>query len=106
MKLLFWVFLFAPSVAAFHASAQNSIPCSKPEFRQFDFWIGKWEVFGVKGTKAGDSKITVILDSCVILEEWTSAGAQQVLIYTGKSFNSYNSAIKHGQIIPATLLNF
>jgi len=72
-------------------------PCSQPVFRQFDFWIGEWEAFGVKGAKAGDSKISVILDSCVILEEWTSANAQQGLIYSGKSFNSYNAATKQWQ---------
>ncbi|MBL7733642.1 MAG: hypothetical protein JNM88_20900 [Chitinophagaceae bacterium] len=72
-------------------------PCSRPEFRQFDFWIGEWEAYGIKGQKAGDSKISVILDSCVILEEWTSAGTQQGLIYSGKSFNSYNAATKQWQ---------
>ncbi len=72
-------------------------PCNRPQFRQFDFWIGEWEAFGVKGAKAGDSKISVILDSCVILEEWTSASSQQGLIYTGKSFNSYNAATKQWQ---------
>lgn len=67
-------------------------PCSGPEFRQFDFWIGEWEAFGKNGQKAGDSRISLILDSCVILEEWTSANPQQGLIYQGKSFNSYNAA--------------
>lgn len=73
------------------------LPCSRPPFRQFDFWVGEWEAFGVKGQKAGDSKISIILDSCVILEEWTGANAQQGLIYTGKSFNSYNAATKQWQ---------
>jgi hypothetical protein len=65
-------------------------PCSKSAYRQFDFWIGEWEVFGVQGQKAGDSKISLILDSCIILEEWTSANAMQGVIYKGKSFNTYN----------------
>ncbi len=72
-------------------------PCSRPEFRQFDFWIGEWEAFAPNGNKGGDSKISIILDSCVILEEWTSANAQQGLIYAGKSFNSYNAASKQWQ---------
>jgi hypothetical protein len=79
----------------YHLHAQK--PCSRPEFRQFDFWIGEWEAYGVKGAKAGDSKISVILDSCVILEEWTSAGQQQGLTYSGKSFNSFNAATKQWQ---------
>ncbi len=96
MKKLVTMLVFSSLLAV--ANAQTAkLPCGKPEFRQFDFWIGEWEAFGVKGNKAGDSKISVILDSCVILEEWTSTGAQQGLIYSGKSFNSYNSASKQWQ---------
>lgn len=62
-------------------------PCATDTvYRQFDFWIGDWEVFGAKG-KAGDSRIELILDSCVILENWTSARPG----YAGKSFNTYNA---------------
>jgi hypothetical protein len=72
-------------------------PCSLPVFRQFDFWVGEWEAFAPNGNKGGDSKISIILDSCVILEEWTSAGVQQGLIFSGKSFNMYNVATKQWQ---------
>lgn len=72
-------------------------PCSKPEFRQFDFWIGEWDVYGKNGKKAGDSKISLILDSCIILEEWTSANATSGIIYSGKSFNKYNPTTKQWQ---------
>jgi len=75
----------------------QKLPCSNPEFRQFDFWIGEWEAFGTNGKKAGDSKISLILDSCIILEEWTSASMQQGLRYAGKSFNTWNSGLKEWQ---------
>ncbi len=75
----------------------QKLPCSNPVYRQFDFWIGEWEAFGINGKKAGDSKITVILDSCIILEEWTSASVQRGLRYAGKSFNTYNAATKQWQ---------
>jgi hypothetical protein len=68
-------------------------PCkTDPVYRAFDFWIGEWEAFGAKG-KGGDSKISIILDSCVILEEWTSAKQG----YAGKSINAYNRAKKMWQ---------
>lgn len=80
------------------ANAQKGkLPCSNPVYRQFDFWIGEWEAFGPKGQKAGDSKISLILDSCIIYEEWTSASLQQGLRYAGKSFNTYNAATKQWQ---------
>jgi len=72
-------------------------PCSLPVFQQFDFWVGNWEAFATNGKKAGDSKISIMLDSCVVLEEWTSASPQQGLTYSGKSFNMYNAATKQWQ---------
>lgn len=72
-------------------------PCSLPEFRQFDFWLGDWEAFGPTGKKAGDSHISQILDSCVILEEWTSTGIQNGIRYAGKSFNTYNTRTRQWQ---------
>ena len=71
--------------------AQNK-PCSNPVYRQFDFWIGDWEAFGTNGKKAGDSKISAILDSCIILEEWISTAVVNGLRYAGKSFNTYNAS--------------
>ena len=74
------------------------LPCSLPGFRQFDFWIGEWDVYSnANGKLAGTSKISLILDSCIILEEWTSAGAFKGLVYSGKSFNKYNPGTRQWQ---------
>jgi len=78
------------------ATAQQK-PCSSPVYRQFDFWIGEWEAFATNGQKAGDSKISLILDSCIVLEEWTSVTVTQGIRYAGKSFNTYNAATKQWQ---------
>lgn len=81
------------------AQQQNKKPCVvNPVYRQFDFWIGEWDVFGINGNKAGNSKITLILDSCIILEEWTSANPMPGgFAYSGKSFNTYNARTKQWQ---------
>jgi hypothetical protein len=69
-------------------SQPQKSPClTDPVYRQLDFWIGDWEVFGPKGKKAGDSRIELILDSCIVLENWKSANAG----YAGKSFNTFNA---------------
>ena len=83
------------TIVMFSASAQK--PCSSPAYRQFDFWLGEWEAFGPDGQKAGESKISLILDSCIILEEWTSASISQGIRYAGKSFNTWNAATKQWQ---------
>lgn len=80
-----------------YSQTSSRLPCSHPEYRQFDFWIGEWEAFGKNGQKAGDSKISLILDSCIILEEWTSASVNQGIRYAGKSFNTWNTATKQWQ---------
>lgn len=64
-------------------------PCTvAPEHRQFDFWIGEWSVKTPQGQLAGDSSIQLILDGCVLLENWTGTQGG-----TGKSLNFYNTAI-------------
>jgi len=88
---IFILLIITPDVKA------QKVPCtSDPVYRQFDFWIGDWEVYGPKG-KAGDSKIELILDSCIILENWKSSNSFKGMIYSGKSFNTYNSRTKQWQ---------
>jgi hypothetical protein len=74
----------------FFAKAQQpptGNPCANnPVYRFFDFWIGDWEAFGPGNKKAGDSKIELILDSCSIFENWTTAQG-----YMGKSLNTFNA---------------
>jgi hypothetical protein len=79
------------------ALAIGQKPCSDKVYRQFDFWLGEWEVYGLNGKKAGDSRISLILDSCIVLEEWTSAGISRGMRYAGKSFNTYNKVTKQWQ---------
>ncbi len=87
MKKIIFILLITPLFCK-----TQQLPCGNSVYRQFDFWIGEWEAFGPTGVKAGDSKISLILDSCIILEEWTSASVQQGLRYAGKSFNTFNTA--------------
>jgi len=61
-------------------------PCATPAHRQFDFWVGEWDVRKPDGTKAGQSRVERILEACVIFENWTGATG-----FAGKSFNLYNA---------------
>jgi hypothetical protein len=64
---------------------KNLTPCAfSEEFRAFDFWIGEWTVTQA-GQFTGDSSIQLILDKCVIFENYTGKGG-----YSGKSFNLFN----------------
>jgi len=47
----------------------QSVPCSAPEARQFDFWLGEWEVTWGDGQR-GTNRIQSILNGCVLLENF------------------------------------
>jgi tetratricopeptide (TPR) repeat protein len=65
----------------------NAAPCEDAQFRQFDFWIGDWDVTSTAdGVSRGSSHISSEMGGCVIWENWTSAGNG----YFGKSYNTYN----------------
>jgi tetratricopeptide (TPR) repeat protein len=69
----------------------NAAPCDDPEFRQFDFWLGDWDVSSApNGLPAGTSHISREMSGCVVWENWTSAGSP----YFGKSYNTYNVGLK------------
>jgi hypothetical protein len=74
------------SATAFsQAPTAQAPPCSAPEYRQFDFWIGDWEVY-VGDKLAGTNHVERILDGCVLMENWVGSKGG-----TGKSFNVYDS---------------
>ncbi|HEY1937825.1 MAG TPA: tetratricopeptide repeat protein [Candidatus Angelobacter sp.] len=66
-------------------------PCAHhPEYRQFDFWLGDWDVVTTQGhSPAGTSSIQLIIDQCVLLENWSGGNGG-----SGKSFNHYDSSRK------------
>ena len=75
-----------PDTSAQSAASSRPPPCAAPEHRQFDFWVGSWEVFGPAGKKVGENRIEPIADGCALLEQWTGNGG-----VTGKSLNIYDA---------------
>lgn len=71
------------------APAPAPAPCQGPEYRQFDFWIGEWKVFGPKGKQVGESRIELFGNGCALLENWTGSSG-----VTGKSLNMYDASDK------------
>jgi len=66
--------VFALSFTILTAIATDSVetPCTQPEARQFDFWVGAWDLTwqGEKGDVHGKNTITALYDQCVIKEEF------------------------------------
>ena len=68
------------------AGAQQA-PCSAPSHRDFDFWIGTWEVQIPNGTVVGQNTIRSVLGGCVLHEKYTTTSGA----YEGESFNMYDA---------------
>jgi hypothetical protein len=69
-------------------AARLAAPCSVlPQYGQFNFWVGEWEVRTPQGQLAGTNSVQRIDNDCVIFENWTGAGGG-----TGKSINFYDAA--------------
>lgn len=64
-------------------------PCSSAEHRQFDFWLGEWEVRGPAGKVAGTNRITRAFGGCVLHEQYDTGRG-----YSGASFNIYDTGLK------------
>jgi hypothetical protein len=81
--------MFAPGLLQAQEPAspeQRPSACSTEEYRQFDFWVGDWEVYDASDkTLAGTNHVTLILDGCVLHEHWSGIGGS-----LGQSFNMYD----------------
>ncbi len=93
----------APTPAA-PATPPKPFDCSAAVHRQFDFWLGDWDVVANPATtpatpatapataatspsppqKPGNNVITSLDDGCVLMESWTAQGQ------TGHSLNIYD----------------
>jgi hypothetical protein len=75
-----WLSVLLPAAA----SAQSRpMPCAGAVQRQFDFWVGQWEVFNPAGKKVGENSIEPIHGGCALRETWRGQGGVE-----GTSLNS------------------
>lgn len=62
-----------------------SAPCGAEAYRQFDFWIGAWDVRDPAGKTVGSNVIEPILGGCALEERWSGAAGG-----VGKSLNAWS----------------
>lgn len=66
----------------------QAYPCMHQKgFRDFDFWIGEWDVHVANGTPAGSNVIKSIERGCALTEHWTSVNGS-----TGMSISYLDKA--------------
>lgn len=67
------------------ADSRPAPRCDNPESRQFDFWIGEWNVVDrTSGEPAGVSHVERLYGGCVLRENWSSPG------FRGGSLNGWS----------------
>ena len=84
-------------VLAFSAAATLSLAstaraagaCEATEHRQFDFWLGEWNVNTPDGKLAGVNNITSEYGGCVLHERYSTSRG-----FSGESLNAYDPARK------------
>jgi hypothetical protein len=55
--------------------------------RDFDFWIGEWDVYGPRGRRLGTNSIIPLLDGTALAEHWRGEGGVE-----GHSLNAYDAS--------------
>jgi hypothetical protein len=61
--------------------------CTGAEHRQFDFWVGRWDVFLPDGSLAGENRIERVAQGCALHESWRGRSG-----FSGHSLNSHDAA--------------
>ena len=85
--IVLWLLLSAAVAEA----QQTPVPaCNAPEHRQFDFWVGSWDVYPTgKDRLVAHSLIEKLYDGCTIRENWMPLKGT-----AGGSLNMYSPADK------------
>jgi hypothetical protein len=78
-----------PQTPSQPAPAPKPYQCTGAAHREFDFWLGEWDVVPngqplPPGSSPGRNVITKEYDGCVVLERWEGMGLK------GSSFNIYD----------------
>ena len=61
--------------------------CAGAAYRQFDFWVGDWNVVDPSGVSVGTNFVRGELDGCLVTESWTDSTGSR-----GRSLNVYEAA--------------
>jgi hypothetical protein len=78
------------SLAAVSRLSAAAPACSAPEYRQFDFWLGDWDVFDAGAAKPSMRiRVEKILDGCALRESYRDDSGK-----TGESDNIWDASRK------------
>jgi len=83
-------FLFLLLLSISGNAQENTRPCSSENYKQFDFWVGNWEVFDAENKLIGTNNVVRTPNACAIQENWESKTSPN----KGTSYNYFNNSDK------------
>ena len=96
--------LLASFCPALYAETSKPLPCSAPAYREFDFWLGEWDVFEEGGsTREARATVARVQNGCGLREQYEGTDGS-----SGESLSMYDPATaewqqtwlsSHGQIV-------
>src|SRR5919201_1241590 len=90
LKLILLLAFFSVATTEGLTAQLPQSACTSAEHRQFDFWIGDWDVFEADGTtKAAQVRVEPVLDGCVLREVYEDPTSLR-----GESLSAYDASRK------------
>lgn len=87
---LFLLAIFSFTPLLMNSQNNKQFPCSSKEYKQFDFWVGNWNVYDINDKLIGTNKVAKTPNACAIQENWESKTSNSL----GTSYNYYNAKDK------------
>ncbi len=82
--------IFAFTGTKTHSQNKSKTPCTTAAYKQFDFWVGSWNVYDAKNNLIGKNNVVKMKNACAIQENWSSKTSTS----KGTSYNYYNAIDK------------
>lgn len=76
-----------PSASQSEAPVAMQSVCEGDKYRQFDFWLGQWDVFTSDGKRVGRNSIEARHNGCVLHESYQTIGH-----FSGESLNIFDAS--------------
>lgn len=73
-----------------YSQKKSKTPCDTTAYKQFDFWVGTWNVYDTKNNLIGKNNVVKMKNACAIQENWSSKTSTS----KGTSYNYYNATDK------------
>ena len=73
-----------------YSQEKSKTSCDTAAYKQFDFWVGNWNVYDTENNLIGKNKVIKMNNACAIQENWSSKTTPS----KGTSYNYYNATDK------------